>query len=175
MNKDKTINVLFCGTGGQGVLKASEVLGQAAIIEGYHVKKSEVHGMAQRGGSVESHLRFGTEVFSPLIPKGEADFLAVFNKEEGARLKNFLKTGGKDLSAILDRPEAFAHGAKFLNTYLLGVLSASLPIAESSWLQAIEEEFRDRSLEENKTAFMQGRKTGDVPQGATPLLANRLK
>lgn len=149
----KTTNVLFCGTGGQGVLKAAEVLGQAAMIEGYHVKKSEVHGMAQRGGSVESHLRFGTEVFSPLIPEGQADYLVVFHKDEGRRLKRFLKKGGKDLSALLDRPESLYHGAKYLNTYLLGVLSANLPIAESSWLKALEREFNDRNLEENKQSF----------------------
>jgi indolepyruvate ferredoxin oxidoreductase, beta subunit len=64
-----TVNVLFCGVGGQGVLKSAEVLGWAALLEGHHAKKSEIHGMAQRGGSVESHLRFGKEVYSPLIPK----------------------------------------------------------------------------------------------------------
>jgi Pyruvate/2-oxoacid:ferredoxin oxidoreductase gamma subunit len=68
-------NILFCGTGGQGVLKASEVCGVAAMLSGYHVRKSEVHGMAQRGGSVESHLRFGRSVESPLIKPGQADFL----------------------------------------------------------------------------------------------------
>ena len=72
---DRTVNILFCGTGGQGVLKAAEVCGWAAMFAGLHAKKSEVHGMAQRGGSVESHLRFGKKVFSPLIPKGRVDVL----------------------------------------------------------------------------------------------------
>ena len=83
----KTYNVLFCGTGGQGVLKAAEVLGVAAMLQGYKVKKSEVHGMAQRGGSVESHLIFGPAVYSPLIIPGQADFLVCFMK---AREKGFL-------------------------------------------------------------------------------------
>ena len=78
----KTYNILFCGIGGQGVLKASEVCGLAAIYDGYNAKKSEVHGMSQRGGSVESHLRFGSEVYSPLIPEGSADFLVSFFKDE---------------------------------------------------------------------------------------------
>lgn len=63
MLKSTTINILFCGIGGQGVLTASEICGQAAMFEGYHVKKSEVHGMAQRGGSVESHLRLEKKFF----------------------------------------------------------------------------------------------------------------
>ncbi len=58
--KTGTVNILFCGTGGQGVLSAAEICGWAALFAGCHVKKSEVHGMAQRGGSVESHLRFGS-------------------------------------------------------------------------------------------------------------------
>ena len=62
--QQRTINILFCGTGGQGVLKAAEVCGWAAVYAGLHAKKSEVHGMAQRGGSVESHVRFGKEVIS---------------------------------------------------------------------------------------------------------------
>ena len=71
----ETINILFCGTGGQGILTAAEVVALAAMYDGYHVKKSEVHGMAQRGGSVESHVRIGKKVFSPIIECGKADYL----------------------------------------------------------------------------------------------------
>ena len=93
----KVENILFCGTGGQGVLTAAEVTGWAAIYAGFHAKKSEVHGMAQRGGSVESHVRFGTEVLSPLIPKGQVDILVPFHADEADRLRAFLKPGGVDL------------------------------------------------------------------------------
>ena len=69
---DKTYNITFGGTGGQGILKAAEICGWAAMFAGYHVKKSEVHGMAQRGGSVESHVRFGKKVFSPIVSAGRS-------------------------------------------------------------------------------------------------------
>jgi indolepyruvate ferredoxin oxidoreductase beta subunit len=86
-------NVLLAGVGGQGVLLASEVLAGVAALAGHRVKKSEVHGMAQRGGSVVSHLRFGAEVHSPLIPAGEADFLVSFEKLETLRYLPLLHEG----------------------------------------------------------------------------------
>jgi indolepyruvate ferredoxin oxidoreductase beta subunit len=86
----KPVNVLIVGVGGQGVLLASEVLADAAAISGLDVKKSEVHGMAQRGGSVISHLRFGKVVHSPLISRGEVDFLISFEKLETLRYLDYL-------------------------------------------------------------------------------------
>jgi len=80
--KRKPVNVLIVGVGGQGVLLASEVLAEAASSAGFDVKKSEVHGMAQRGGSVISHLRYGRTVHSPLISRGRADILVSFEKLE---------------------------------------------------------------------------------------------
>lgn len=151
------INILFCGIGGQGVLKAAEIAGWAAVLEGYHVKKSEVHGMAQRGGSVESHLRFGEEVFSPLISKGEADFLVSFHLDEHARMTKFLRASGIDLIKYLDRAEAEIKDKHFINTYLLGVLSKKLPLKESSWLKALELELAGKKLVENKQVFLKGR------------------
>lgn len=149
MHKVESTNILFCGTGGQGVLSAAEVCGWAAVLEGYHVKKSEVHGMAQRGGSVESHLRFGKQIFSPLIPKGKADFLVSFHKEEHARLKDFLKPKGVELVSHSDK--------RLQNTFLLGVLSSYLPLREQSWFKAIEIVFAGKRVEENKAVFLQGR------------------
>ena len=73
----KIINVVIAGLGGQGVITASDILADAAFRAGRDVKKSELHGMSQRGGSVTSEVRFGTQVFSPMIPRGEADFLVV--------------------------------------------------------------------------------------------------
>jgi indolepyruvate ferredoxin oxidoreductase beta subunit len=146
-------NVLFCGIGGQGVLTAAEVCGVAAMLAGFHVKKSEVHGMAQRGGSVESHLRFGERVFSPLIPKGAADVLACFDRAEGERLAGWLRSGGVSLVPWLET--AAPADRRFLNTYLLGVLSAYLPIPREVWLQALGRVL-SRAREENRAAFLQG-------------------
>lgn len=80
-------NLLLCGVGGQGIITASEVLTEAALISGCEVKKSEVHGMSQRGGNVESHVRFSRdgEVHSPLIPRGEVDVLLAFELLEALR------------------------------------------------------------------------------------------
>ncbi|MFC1568860.1 indolepyruvate oxidoreductase subunit beta [bacterium] len=92
---NKTTNILIVGVGGQGVLLASELLCDAAFLEGLDVKKSEVHGMAQRGGVVSSHVRFGEKVFSPLIPTGDADLLLSFEKAEAKRWIHFVKSDGQ--------------------------------------------------------------------------------
>ncbi len=93
MNQTIT-NILIAGVGGQGVLLVSEILSEACLRSGYDVKKSEVHGMAQRGGSVTSHVRFGKQVHSPLIEKGQADVLVSFEELEALRWIAFLKPGG---------------------------------------------------------------------------------
>jgi indolepyruvate ferredoxin oxidoreductase beta subunit len=139
-------------------LIAAEILGRVALLEKFHVKKSEVHGMAQRGGSVESHLRFGSEVFSPLIPEGKADYLVSFYKDETLRLKHFLRPGGVDLTGYIDKFNSLEQGHKYLNTYLLGVLSVYLPVKEINWLKALEEAFRDKNLKENIDVFQKARK-----------------
>jgi len=87
-------NVFLAGVGGQGILLASEVLGEAFLSSGYDVKKSEVHGMAQRGGAVTTHLRFGPKVYSPLIEPGAADLLIAFEKLEALRFLHYLKPDG---------------------------------------------------------------------------------
>ncbi|HEX9191460.1 MAG TPA: indolepyruvate oxidoreductase subunit beta [Candidatus Deferrimicrobiaceae bacterium] len=87
-------NVFLAGVGGQGTLLASEVLCEAFLLGGYDVKKSEVHGMAQRGGAVTTHLRFGPKVFSPLIEPGGADLLIAFEKMEALRFAHYLRPGG---------------------------------------------------------------------------------
>lgn len=87
-------NILLCGVGGQGTLLASNLLAECAMEAGFDVKKSEVHGMAQRGGSVVSHVRFGPAINSPLIRRGEADILLAFEQLEALRWGEFLKPGG---------------------------------------------------------------------------------
>lgn len=91
---DAVTNILVCGIGGQGVMTASEVLAQAALRLGYDVKKTEVAGMAQRGGVVTSHVRFGPKVLSPAIPAGEADVLVGFEPAEALRWCGHLRKGG---------------------------------------------------------------------------------
>lgn len=87
-------NILLVGVGGQGILLASEILSEAAMLAGFDVKKSEIHGMSQRGGSVVSHVRYGTEVFSPIVPEGEGDILFGFELMETMRSLPLLKPGG---------------------------------------------------------------------------------
>ena len=91
---DKITNILIVGVGGQGVILASELLSEAAMEAGFDVKKAEVHGMAQRGGVVSSHIRFGQKVYSPLIPDGTADVVLAFEAAEGLRWANQVKEGG---------------------------------------------------------------------------------
>jgi indolepyruvate ferredoxin oxidoreductase beta subunit len=92
--KNGTTNILIVGVGGQGVLLASEILCEVAKVMGLDAKKSEVHGMSQRGGVVTSHVRFGKKVYSPLIPDGEADVILAFEIAEGLRWAGELKPGG---------------------------------------------------------------------------------
>jgi indolepyruvate ferredoxin oxidoreductase beta subunit len=89
-----TKNIVICGVGGQGIILASNVLCTAAFAEGNDVKKSEVHGMAQRGGSVITHVRFGKKVHSPLIEQGTADLILAFEKLEALRYLHYVKPEG---------------------------------------------------------------------------------
>lgn len=154
---DKTVNILLCGTGGQGVLKASEIIGWAAVFQGYHVKKSEVHGMAQRGGSVESYLRFGKEVFAPLVARGSVDYMLSFHQGEHDRLCGRLGADGVDLIDYLEKAKAEIDDPRFMNTFMLGVLSKHLEIDEENWLKAIDRVFQGKFFEENKEVFIKGR------------------
>ena len=90
-----TKKIMIVGVGGQGTLLASRILGNTVINEGYDVKVSEVHGMSQRGGSVVTYVKYGEEVFSPIIDKGEADIILAFEMLEAYRAMPFLKKGGK--------------------------------------------------------------------------------
>ena len=91
---DRITNILVVGIGGQGVMTATEILAEAAISLGHDVKKTEVAGMAQRGGVVSSHLRFGKKVLSPQIAPGEADLIVGFESAEALRWSHYLKPGG---------------------------------------------------------------------------------
>jgi indolepyruvate ferredoxin oxidoreductase beta subunit len=90
----KTINILLSGVGGQGVILASKILSEAAMLQGLDIKQSEVHGMSQRGGSVVSHVRIGDEVHSPLVPAGQCDLLVGFEPLEALRFAHQVKPEG---------------------------------------------------------------------------------
>ncbi len=90
----ETKNIMIVGVGGQGSLLASKLLGQLLLSRGYDVKVSEVHGMSQRGGSVVTYVRYGDKVYSPIISKGEADYIVSFELLEAARWLPWLKKGG---------------------------------------------------------------------------------
>lgn len=125
---NKITNILLAGVGGQGTLLASEVLSEALMLAGYDVKKSEIHGMSQRGGSVTSHVRYGETVFSPLIPEGEADILFGFELLETYRALPMLRAGGtivvNDLKII---PAPVAMGQEVYPSEIPAKLAAAFP------------------------------------------------
>ncbi|MCT4618932.1 MAG: indolepyruvate oxidoreductase subunit beta [Marinisporobacter sp.] len=99
-------NILLVGVGGQGIILASKILSQGLISAGYDVKMSEVHGMAQRGGSVTTQVRFGKKVYSPIIGKGQADIVVSFEKMETLRWLDHLKVDGKVVVNDYEIPSA---------------------------------------------------------------------
>jgi indolepyruvate ferredoxin oxidoreductase beta subunit len=99
-DKNKTANVLVVGTGGQGVITASEILADVAMLSGFDAKKSEIHGMSQRGGVVTSHVRYSENVSSPMIMEGEADILLSFELAETVRWLHFLRPAGRVITSL---------------------------------------------------------------------------
>lgn len=127
----KILNISLVGVGGQGTLLASEILCQVALLSGKDVKKSEVHGMAQRGGSVVSQVRIGEKVNSPLIALGETDFLISFEKLEALRHAHFLAPDG--VAMVNDqeiRPVTVSSGQSEWPTDLEGMLKSTFPKLE---------------------------------------------
>jgi indolepyruvate ferredoxin oxidoreductase beta subunit len=157
--KKNNINILVCGIGGQGVILASTVISHLGIKLELDVKKSEVHGMSQRGGAVTSHIRLGKKVFSPLIPTGDADFLIALNALELERNLHQLKDSGVAILApdeLIDKLE----NVRSLNICTTGILSAFFDIDEEIWLSAIKEKIKPSLYDKNVTAFKAGREYG---------------
>ncbi len=153
----KTVtNIVIAGLGGQGVLKASDIVAAAAMGTGADVKKSEVHGMSQRGGSVTSDVRFGAEVFSPMVPPGEADYLVVLSPDQVDNNRWQLRPGGTLIAPDLV-DERRLKSKKTLNISLLGALSQALPIPEDAWLAAIRQNLPEKVHAMNIEAFLLGR------------------
>ncbi len=147
----KITNILFCGVGGQGVILASNVASKAALEAGFDVKKSEIHGMAQRGGNVDSHVRFGEKVYSPLIPAGETDFLVSFELVEPLRWTELLNKDTtmfinsqkihslSTATGLAEYPEGVADTIKqnFPNAVLVDVLSIARKLGNERVINTI--------------------------------------
>ena len=149
-------NVVIAGLGGQGVLKASDILAEAAFRSDLDTKKSEIHGMSQRGGSVTSDVRFGDNVSSPMIPAGEADFLIVLAADQIERNSPALKAGGVLIAPDVIDEKALAN-PRSLNVAMLGALSNHLSIAPAVWAEAIRTYLPPTLHETNIEAFGIGR------------------
>ena len=185
---DRVTNVFICGVGGQGILLASEILSEVALGRGLDVKKSEVHGMAQRGGAVVSHVRFGDRVYSPVIADGEADLLVSFEKMEALRWLHSLRPAGtlvvnsqeivpsgldeypREIDEDLRRrvPDLLSVDAltlaeeagniRAVNTVMLGAFSSFLEFDDADWRKAIEARVPPKTVDVNLRAFELGRR-----------------
>ncbi len=153
---NRIVNIVVAGLGGQGVLKASDIIAEVAFRAGLDVKKSEVHGMSQRGGSVASDVRFGARVYSPMVPPGEANFLVVLDSTQVEVNRAALKPGG-----VLIEPSLLAgtklQSNKAVNVALLGALSRQLEFGEQSWIDAVFAHLAPKLHEINLHAFHAGR------------------
>ncbi|MGA2034073.1 MAG: 2-oxoacid:acceptor oxidoreductase family protein [Thermoguttaceae bacterium] len=149
-------NVIIAGLGGQGVLTASDILAEAAFAAGLDVKKADVHGMSQRGGSVRSDVRFGAEVLSPMVPPGEAHFLVVLSDGQSDTHRAMLRADGRliDAQAI---GRAALPNRRSLNVALLGLLSRHLEIEPDIWQEAIRRNLKAEWHDDNLRAFHMGR------------------
>ncbi|HNV22989.1 MAG TPA: 2-oxoacid:acceptor oxidoreductase family protein [Candidatus Hydrogenedentes bacterium] len=165
-------NVIIAGVGGQGVVKASDILTEAVFRAGFDVKKSEIHGMSQRGGSVASDIRFGEQVLSPMVPPGEADFILVMSEDEAQAVESQLKEGGTlltpeslpgyiDEDADEDEDEETRLRLRCMNVALLGGLSTLLDIPDSCWREALCANLPKRAWEFNEKVFQLGRELVD--------------
>lgn len=164
---NEVTNVLVCGLGGQGVIRASDIIADAAFRAGYDVKKSEIHGMSQRGGSVSSDVRFGSKVLSPMIPRGEAHFLVLCEPSQREVFWEYLRPGGVLIAPQGILLERLPH-QKTLNVALVGVLSTHLDIPENLWEASIEASFPPHLVELNLQAFRLGREQALPTKGSSP-------
>jgi indolepyruvate ferredoxin oxidoreductase beta subunit len=152
----KVTNIVIAGLGGEGVLKASDIVAEVAFRAGLDVKKSEIHGMSQRGGSVTSDVRYGEKVYSPMVPPGEADYLVVLSPDQVEPNRWRLREGG-----TLITPDAIPASAlrnkRSLNVALLGCLSVRLPFPEAAWQEAIRGNLAEKLHAANLHALAVGR------------------
>lgn len=157
MQHAKVTNVKIAGLGGMGVLTAAGILAEAAFLAGYDVKRSELHGMSQRGGSVSSDIRFGKKVFSPMIPDGETDYLVLMAEDQADVFRPDLRKGGAIISSVLFNAATLPH-RKSLNIALLGALSVRLDFHHETWLAVLKKAFGRELSAVNIAGFDLGRK-----------------
>ena len=179
------MDILIVGVGGQGTLLASRVLGKYALDKGFDVKLSEVHGMAQRGGSVMTYVRIGEKIASPIIDEGRADLILAFEKLEALRYLHYLKEGGETLYStqeIMPMPvvtgaaeypqgiEALLPGtgvdalalaleagnAKAANSVMLGALCKKMGLDRQAFEEALLASITKKTIDMNKKAFELG-------------------
>jgi indolepyruvate ferredoxin oxidoreductase beta subunit len=164
----KVTNVVIAGLGGQGVVKASDILTEAVFRAGHDVKKSEIHGMSQRGGSVASDIRFGKTVLSPMVPPGEADYIVVLSEDEEDANEGQLRDRGilltpENLPGYIDEDadeeedEETRLRLRSMNVALLGALSTYLDIPDDIWRAAMQSNLPQKSWEFNERVFQLGR------------------
>ena len=154
---EKITNIIAAGLGGQGVLKITDILADVIFSAGLDVKKSEVHGMSQRGGSVSSEVRFGSKVNSPMVPAGEGDILVVLDSSQLEVARPVLKADGIVITPE-DVPTNKLATPKALNVMLLGALSAKLEqFPEDLFLAALKRAFPEKLHEANEAMFKLGR------------------
>lgn len=179
------MDILIVGVGGQGTLLASRVLGKYALDKGYDVKLSEVHGMAQRGGSVMTYVRIGEKIASPIIDEGGADLILAFEKLEALRYAHYLKEGGETLystqeimpmpvvTGAAEYPQGIeaklkgtgidalslaleAGNAKSANAVMLGALCKKMNFDREPFEAALLASIPQKTAEMNKKAFELG-------------------
>lgn len=187
---DKIWNILMVGVGGQGIVLASDLLAQAALLAGFDVKKSEIHGMSQRGGSVFSHIRFGNQVYSPVIPEASCDIIVSLELLETLRWTAYCHLQTKAIvltekilpACAKEYPSGIENEIKnifadclfidstnllpkikdkrYFNVALCGILANFLPLKPEVWQKAIEEWVHPEYYEDNWQAFNAGRLLG---------------
>ena len=158
------VNVVVAGLGGQGVITASDIVADAAFRSGHDVKKAEVHGMSQRGGSVSTDVRYGDRVLSPMVADGAADYLVVLAEDQVEVFRHRLRPGGVLIEPSALGGERLPH-PRSLNVALLGVLSAYLGITEATWLEAIHGALDPKLHPVNDRAFALGCRIAGRPTG----------
>ncbi|MEI8206925.1 MAG: 2-oxoacid:acceptor oxidoreductase family protein [Kiritimatiellales bacterium] len=155
---DKVTSIKIAGLGGMGVLTSTQILAEVFFRQGLDVKKAEVHGMSQRGGSICSDVRFGKKVFSPMIPAGTIDFLVLFQEDQFP-----LYEAECSPRTVIIRPSAIdsakLENKKALNIAMLGLLSRHLDAPAEVWLKVIRENLPEKLHKVNEAAFELGRQS----------------
>jgi indolepyruvate ferredoxin oxidoreductase beta subunit len=149
-------NIRFAGIGGTGVIKASDIFADVVFRLGHEVKKAEVHGMSQRGGSVQSDVRFGAEVHSPMVSEGECDFLVVMEPTQIEVVRGGLRAGGV-LITPADIDTTKLPSSKSLNVAMLGCLSRHFDFPAELWQASLRAHFAEKLHAANDQAFALGR------------------